>query len=319
MTNQAATGRFWLCPQCRKHVSTRSATCQCGFDRSASSAGVQEVKLGQSPEYDEPKGASFVRRLAIVAVCIALAFVGVWRWNQPESAPRKLRFKTSPQVVYVPVPVVESPSPQKSAAPEDGNLESESPAVAEAASAEEPTVEPEAESPEPDKARAEERAQRKLAESIYRPRMEQVADSMRQLRALRRRYYDACFMRQTVTTKSGERRGGEASSGVGHGNSRGSTEYQDSRGRTVGYADSRGSQEVVWSGTRAWRESWNESSSVSNESTPECRLIASDISAVAPKVGAIMEAAEREAVEKNVWTWLQRDVPEKLAKELWQE
>lgn len=145
------------------------------------------------------------------------------------------------------------------------------------------------------KPRTEEEIQRDRAEAIYRPRMERVAAIVGNLRVLSRRYYDACYRRKTVTTTEGERSGGADSGGVAW-----------THGRAI-----------QWSGSESWNEQWGQVSSLDNSTTPQCRLIASEILDLAPKVQAIMAEADREVVKAGVWTWLQRDVPEKLAAELW--
>lgn len=163
----------------------------------------------------------------------------------------------------------------------------------------------------------EEQRERRRADAIYRPRMQQVANAVRKIRTLRRRYYDACFQRTTVTETGGERTGVGRTSGEGSGASTGSTTVYDERGRAVAEATSTGRDSSSWVSVRNWREQWNQVSVVDNETTPQCRLIASEIADLGPGIGAVMEEAEREAVRQNIWTWLQRDVPEQLAAEMW--
>ena len=51
--------------------------------------------------------------------------------------------------------------------------------------------------------------------------------------------------------------------------------------------------------------------------TPQCRLILSDIRALSQDIGALMAVGEQEAYRQRVWTRFITDVPEKLVRELW--
>lgn len=48
-----ATGRFWLCPVCRKHVPSRADKCQCGFDRTTVKVAMREVGASRVSGRDE--------------------------------------------------------------------------------------------------------------------------------------------------------------------------------------------------------------------------------------------------------------------------
>ena len=85
----------------------------------------------------------------------------------------------------------------------------------------------------------------------------------------------------------------------------------------VANVSSVGTEFSTWVSSSVWHEQWSQMSVVDNTTTPECRMVASEIFDLGPKVEAVMADAEREAVAANIWTWLQRDVPEKLAAELW--
>jgi hypothetical protein len=164
--------------------------------------------------------------------------------------------------------------------------------------------------------KTEEQIQRERAEAIYRPRMEAAADFVRSLRTLSRRYGDACTQ-QTVTTKTGVENGVSVGTTQGTGSSQGSTTFTDRSGRTVGYGDSAGTSTYSGTTITSMRRDWNEIATTDNATTPECRLIASDIRDLSPRVYAFMDEAEQEAVKQNIWTWMQRDVPDRLASVVW--
>jgi hypothetical protein len=157
--------------------------------------------------------------------------------------------------------------------------------------------------------KTEEQIERERAEAVYRPRMVAAAQMIQQLRALNRRYYDACYRRSTVTIHEGAGEHVGITSGQGSGN----TTVRDAWGQVVG----RGTDEFGWTSVRTQRQHWTEVSAVDNATTPQCRVIVSDVDDLLRHIGPIMEDAEREAVRQNIWTWLQRDVPDKLAAELW--
>jgi hypothetical protein len=147
--------------------------------------------------------------------------------------------------------------------------------------------------------------------------MEEVAAIVNQLRVLRRRYWDGCLGQQTVTVRSGSASGNSSGVGVGAATGRSHTTYSDQRRNVVGYGEGRSDSGSVWFSSRAWSDSWREVSAIENASTPECRMIASDIIDLAPRVTRAMAEAEQEAVRQGIWTWLQTDVPQKLAIEIW--
>jgi hypothetical protein len=67
------TGRFWLCPQCQRHVSTRADVCQCGFDRSEVPIQMRQVStrdIASVPE--ERSGSRFSLAWILLAGVIAL-------------------------------------------------------------------------------------------------------------------------------------------------------------------------------------------------------------------------------------------------------
>ena len=56
-----AAGRFWICPECRRHVSTRMDVCHCGFDRTKVPVQMREVSsthVETEPERGRSTGPS---------------------------------------------------------------------------------------------------------------------------------------------------------------------------------------------------------------------------------------------------------------------
>jgi hypothetical protein len=75
-------GRFWLCPECRRHVPVRNDVCVCRFDRTTAQVPVLEV--GVHPPQSPPPARSALAKLWPVAV-IAI-FVG---WTAHDRLPRR--------------------------------------------------------------------------------------------------------------------------------------------------------------------------------------------------------------------------------------
>jgi S1-C subfamily serine protease len=159
----------------------------------------------------------------------------------------------------------------------------------------------------------EEEHQRARAEAVYRPRMKAIAGEVKSLRTLTRQYFAACYRRSTVRVTDGKGRAMSTEQGGGTGDS--SANYFDSSGDFIG--SSHGSSQFGWSSVRTQTEKWSEVTTLDNSSTPQCRVMWSDINDILPRLEATMVEAEAAAVKEGVWTWLQRDVPEKLAAELW--
>ena len=71
MSVSSYTGRFWLCPECQRHVPVRKDACMCGFDRTTASVPVREavVHVPQS----QPQARSAFATLwpfAVIAVLL---------------------------------------------------------------------------------------------------------------------------------------------------------------------------------------------------------------------------------------------------------
>lgn len=313
MTDSSSTGRFWLCPQCRRHVPIRTDVCQCGLDRSRLPVKVQEVGgQGAAPE-NAPRSHGLVVVLAVVLACGGLLYWGLRGLMTQEAGgpevPRKLHLRgQAPQVVFVPVPVAPpgSPPEPEGQQPSPTGLD-EQPADSE--------ISVEAEPPAPAvmvKPKTEEELQVELADSIYRPRMERIAAEVMNVWNLKQRYRAVCAT-DTVTTTTSVRDGSGTS--VGSVETSGRTTITTRGGRVVGYGDSRGSGTAI---TRSsWREVTSGESRTDNTTTPECRALALDIRASAVPIARIMAEAEAQAIQQGVWTRIQSSVPEQLAQELW--
>ena len=317
MGSAPVAGRFWLCPQCRRHVPNRLNHCQCGFDRTESPGAVSEEPVPSSFAAVEDQGRSVTPFLWAggATVAGALAF---WAWSSAES-PEEQRERAKrafqrkqPQVIVIqgPAPTPAAPAPSDHGGP-----------AAERVAADEPIEQPApiAEAQGAPTPQTEEQRERARAEAIYRPRMVKAAPMVIRADMLLRRYYDACYGRRTVTVREGSSEGGGVEVGASSSRTSGGISYEDRRGRTVGSGSYSGSSEGGWVSSRSWGEDWREVTTMDNASTPECRLIASEIMDLRPKIRQLLEEAERDAVQQNIWTWLQKDVPERLAEQLWRE
>jgi hypothetical protein len=166
---------------------------------------------------------------------------------------------------------------------------------------------------DPPAPKTEEEKERARAEAIYRPRMREVAGMIAQLRTQNRRYYDACQGRSTVHVTDGQARA--TSREVGGGRSRGSSHSVDSNGDFVLGTTSEGT--FGYSSVTTQQQYWQEVGTTDNTTTPMCRVMWSDINDLLPRIGIVMAEADREAIKQNIWTWLRKDVPDKLASQLW--
>ncbi|MCM2256572.1 MAG: hypothetical protein NDJ94_12990 [Vicinamibacteria bacterium] len=317
-------------------MPVRIDTCRCGQARSSSSGPQEpiEAEILTPPEravvrhaseppravqrLDVPPSPVKLKQFALSGqsagwMVAAAVLVGVFlgRGNNPPQPSQQ-------GVVVVTVPAAPRAAAEASAQPVTA----------------EPTPAPDAEAPteEPaslDSAPKSERDQQyALADSIYRPHMMQVVDPAKRFDLQRRRYEAACRGKKTVTVREGERGGSETSQGTAVGSA-----TSDSRSVGVGVGvDSQGNAALGvgvaagqttttttenWSGTRHWFESWSEAEYADNETTVECRLIAHELTELSPKITSALAAAEREAVQRGVWTWLQSEIPDRLAAELW--
>jgi hypothetical protein len=129
-----ASGRFWLCPVCRKHVPSRNDKCQCGFDRSTVNVAMREAALPSIQSRSEAGAAEGGSSLPWL-VGLALAVVAsLWLWKagkDSERANAELRDRTAqrlasqeqaqqtPQVIFVPQPAREEGSTTPDAPPID--------------------------------------------------------------------------------------------------------------------------------------------------------------------------------------------------------
>ena len=115
MSVQFSNGRFWLCPQCRRHVPVRKHGCVCGFDRTTAQVEVREVAM-HAPQ-SEPQGRSSLATLLLLAVIAALGWIAHDRLpGQPADAPES----ASPPVAVSPVAIPQPVSVEVVKAPDDG-------------------------------------------------------------------------------------------------------------------------------------------------------------------------------------------------------
>jgi hypothetical protein len=142
-------------------------------------------------------------------------------------------------------------------------------------------------------------AMEKRAEGVFRPRMTAAAPSVKQLRTLHRRYFDACWRKTT----SREVRGTTDGAGAGAG--------------TV--TEARTGDDVLWyKSESAWVEQWRGVTTVRNEELPECRALASDVDALTDEIADALDGADAElALPPAVYPGVSERVFVRLAGELW--
>lgn len=70
MASSGLTGRFWVCPECKRHVPVRSAQCQCGAERAAQPAGVVQVSPRAETTAQETGGGSLSVGLGLAALLV---------------------------------------------------------------------------------------------------------------------------------------------------------------------------------------------------------------------------------------------------------
>jgi hypothetical protein len=132
--NSSATGRFWICPVCARHVPGRVNNCQCGFDRSTVNVAMREAMPSRPatavPVTDSPGRYSPFMWLAALALAVA-AVAWLWKASQEnDRANAELRERVAqkqaereqkqadrerspqqPQVIFVPQPQGPQPTP----------------------------------------------------------------------------------------------------------------------------------------------------------------------------------------------------------------
>jgi len=100
-----STGRFWICPNCKKHVPARGSACVCGYERQAAHI-VREIQ--RSVATANPREASSpLWAIGFGLACAGLVVYGAYAYLQPapESAPFPRRVVTiaqpPPQILMV--------------------------------------------------------------------------------------------------------------------------------------------------------------------------------------------------------------------------
>jgi hypothetical protein len=114
------TSSFWLCPTCNRHVPSRQASCQCGFNRVSEKSAVSIVTppraaiVAQATVVaDDSHGFNWFKVFKVGAGAASLAaaiYVSRDSGTRPtpasidKSAEARAEALKLPQVIYVPVP-----------------------------------------------------------------------------------------------------------------------------------------------------------------------------------------------------------------------
>lgn len=74
MSVPSNTGRFWLCPECQRHVPVRKDACMCGFDRTTVSVPVREAVV-HVPQSQPRERSAFATLWPIAVIAVLLGRV----------------------------------------------------------------------------------------------------------------------------------------------------------------------------------------------------------------------------------------------------
>ena len=124
MGEPTQTGSFWICPDCRKHVSTRAGECRCGFTRGSKAEPETTVNLHRRQATKEKEKPNFFRTTVIAVggaslVALALSMSAEAWWRAPAKdteLARRLRERregpAQPPVIHISEPsaAVDRPS-----------------------------------------------------------------------------------------------------------------------------------------------------------------------------------------------------------------
>lgn len=100
MSSPSETGRFWICPECRRHVPARKDACLCGFDRTSVPVRMREVSTTPTPQRREGRSV-LSTAWPFVVIAGLVAYIAYGRLSGGTPAPTPSR----PAVAEEPTPI----------------------------------------------------------------------------------------------------------------------------------------------------------------------------------------------------------------------
>ena len=106
MTGPAQTGRFWLCPECSRHVPARSNACTCGFDKTTLPVRMRGVDIPGRPS-PPTRERSFLRTvLPLAVIAVLVAFIGYDKLGWGTAPSEEASEETPPTATPAPIQAV---------------------------------------------------------------------------------------------------------------------------------------------------------------------------------------------------------------------
>lgn len=83
MATPSETGRFWICPECKRHVPTRKDACHCGFDRTQVPVRMREVSA-QATSSAQPERSFIAGAWPFIAIALLVGYIAYDRSSRSE-------------------------------------------------------------------------------------------------------------------------------------------------------------------------------------------------------------------------------------------